>query len=140
MWSWLKKPNQAAPVAPSMRRYAPQADKQKQGAQAELLAQAYLSERGLKFIEANLACTQGEIDLIMSDGETLVFIEVRWRKTAAYGGAAVSITPAKLKRLSNACAVFLQQNRINSPCRIDAVLLQGELTAPEITWLKNITG
>lgn len=134
MWSWLKKPKQ------TMRHYVPQAAKQKQGAQAELLARAYLCEHGLKFVEANLACVQGEIDLIMTDGEILVFVEVRSRKTAAYGGAAASITPAKLQRLSNACAVFLQQNKIDAPCRIDAVLLQGELSKPQFTWLKSITG
>ncbi|MGL4766937.1 MAG: YraN family protein [Formosimonas sp.] len=139
LWS---KPPPAAPVEGKMRRYQPQADKQKQGAQAEQLALAYLRRQGLCFIDANLACAQGEIDLLMQDGDTLVFVEVRWRQNEAFGGAAASITPAKLQRLTRACQLFLQQNPAwqSQPCRIDAVLLTGDLAAPRMDWLKSITG
>lgn len=124
-----------------MRHYSAQSPSQKEGAAAERLACLYLKERGLRLLDVNVACMQGEIDLVMVDGAVLVFVEVRWRKTLAYGGALASITPRKLARLHTACEMFLQHNPKwrDSPCRIDAVLLQGDLSQPEIIWLSNIT-
>ena len=146
MWSWLKsavpEAHKSEPNAQPMRHYTPQAAKQMQGAAAEQLASDYLQKRGLKLIDANVACVQGEIDLVMQDDKTLVFVEVRWRKSTAYGGALTSITPNKLRKLNTACEMFLQHHPQwrNAPCRIDAVLLQGDLAQPEVTWLQNITG
>ena len=146
MWAWLKGGAQSSSAkteveSSAMRTYSPQAARQKDGARAELLAQQYLLGCGLKLVNANVACAQGEIDLIMLDGDTLVFIEVRWRKSAAYGGAAVSVTPHKLAKLMRACEIFLQHEPAwrDRPCRIDVIALQGDLNAPSIEWLKNIT-
>ena len=146
MWAWLKGGAQSSSAkteveSSAMRTYSPQAARQKDGARAELLAQQYLLGCGLKLVNANVACAQGEIDLIMLDGDTLVFIEVRWRKSTAYGGAAVSVTPHKLAKLMRACEIFLQHEPTwrDSPCRIDVIALQGDLNAPSIEWLKNVT-
>lgn len=139
MWPWSKP----KPVEPSsMRTYTAQAARQRDGAQAEAVAQTYLVSQGLTSIHANLACTQGEIDLIMLDGKVLVFIEVRWRKSASFGGAAASVTPHKLAKLMRACETFLQHEPKwrDVPCRIDVMALEGDLKAPKIDWLKNVTG
>ena len=140
MFDWLRKPK-ITDDAP-MRRYTARAAKQLDGAQAEALACAHLQKQGLKLIDANLACTRGEIDLLMLDGHTLVFIEVRWRKNAQFGGAAASVTAAKLKKLLTACEVFFQNqpNWRDQPCRVDVVALEGALSDPQIDWLKNVTG
>ena len=69
------------------------------GAAAEALAAEFLQARGLTIVARNYRCRGGEIDLIASDGETLIFVEVRLRSDAAFGGAAESITTAKKKRL-----------------------------------------
>ena len=146
MWAWLKGGARSSAVKPvlessPMRTYSPQAARQKDGARAERIAQQHLLDHGLKTVNANVACAQGEIDLIMLDGETLVFVEVRWRKNAAYGGAAVSVTPHKLAKLMRACEMFLQHEPTwrDGPCRIDVLALQGDLNAPSIEWLKNVT-
>ncbi|TDR31259.1 YraN family protein [Hydromonas duriensis] len=148
MWAWLKKqsveqkkPNEKSTMNTTMRTYQPQAAKQLDGAQAEAFARDYLGKNGLKVVQANMACTQGEIDLIMLDGDTLVFVEVRWRKSNAFGGAMASVTPHKLTKLMRACEVFMQQETKwqHHPCRIDVVALQGRLDAPEIEWVKNVT-
>ena len=146
MWAWLKGGAQSSSAkteveSSAMRTYSPQAARQKDGARAELLAQQYLLGCGLKLVNANVACAQGEIDLIMLDGETLVFVEVRWRKSQAYGGAAVSVTPHKLAKLMRACEMFLQHEPVwrQYPCRVDVLALQGDLNAPTIEWLKNVT-
>ena len=65
------------------------------GAEAEDLACAWLQARGLRLLERNYRSRRGEIDLIMQDGEQLVFVEVRYRASNRYGSAAESITSAK---------------------------------------------
>lgn len=143
MLAWLqKKTTKPETDKTALRTYSPKAAKQLDGARAEGFALAHLRLHGLKIIDANVACVQGEIDLVMQDGAVLVFVEVRWRKTASFGGAAASVTPHKLTKLIRACEMFLQHNpkwRAH-PCRIDVVALEGELDAPTIYWLKNVTG
>ena len=69
------------------------------GARAEGLAAEYLMRQGLAIVARNFRTRFGEIDLIARDGRTLVFVEVRMRRSPEYGGAAESITPRKRARL-----------------------------------------
>jgi len=62
-------------------------------------ARRWLERKGLRFIAANVRARGGEIDLIMQDGPTIVFIEVRYRQSSHYGGAAASVTRAKQQKL-----------------------------------------
>jgi len=110
------------------------------GAAAEALAAEFLLAQGLSIVACNYRCRGGEIDLIASDGETLIFVEVRLRSDAAFGGAAESITAAKKKRLSFAAAHYLsglKPARREPPCRFDAVLMPA-LDAARIEWLVDI--
>jgi putative endonuclease len=107
--------------------------KQEQGRQGEEAALAYLRRHGLVFIEANFRCKLGEIDLILRDGATLVFVEVRQRAAGAQVNAAASIGPAKIRRIVRACQYYLQRFRHMPPCRIDVVAIDGE----HIAWLRN---
>ncbi len=74
-------------------------ERQQTGTKAEDDALAFLQGQGLTPVTRNFRCRSGEIDLIMQDGNTLVFVEVRKRKNRLYGGAAASITPAKQQKL-----------------------------------------
>lgn len=105
------------------------------GQQAETLALSWLQQRGLVCVARNYRCRMGEIDLIMHDGTTLVFVEVRQRRSARFGGAATSITPAKQARLVRTAEHYLHTLPSLPPCRFDAVLLDGQ-QPPE--WLQNI--
>ena len=105
------------------------------GQQAETLALSWLQQRGLVCVARNYRCRMGEIDLIMHDGTTLVFVEVRQRRSARFGGAAASITPAKQARLVRTAEHYLHTLPRLPPCRIGAVLLGGQ-QPPE--WLQNI--
>lgn len=105
------------------------------GEQAEKLAADFLRSRGLVIVERNYSCRFGEIDLIAREGKTIVFIEVRHRSSAAYGGAAASITPAKRGRLLKTARHYLATLHPVPPCRIDAMLLTGD--SPEIEWIHN---
>jgi putative endonuclease len=100
---------------------------------AESAAERHLLSHGLKLLEKNYRCRFGEIDLIFQDGATLVFVEVRQRRSEGFGGAAESITAAKRERLVATARHYLA-GRKSSPCRFDAVLLQG---AEPIRWVKN---
>jgi putative endonuclease len=107
--------------------------KQEQGKTWEDAAQAYLQRHGLVPIEANFRCKLGEIDLIMRDGETLVFVEVRQRAADAQVSAAASISPAKIRRLVRAAQVYLQRFSRLPPCRFDVIAIDGS----QLEWLRN---
>ena len=77
------------------------------GGEAEREALAYLQKSGLKLIARNYRCKAGELDLVMLDGSTLVMIEVRYRSSLAYGGAAASVTVKKQRRIINAARHLL---------------------------------
>lgn len=112
-------------------------DKQVKGRLAEDAALVYLQQHGLQLVQRNFLCRGGELDLIMRDmrdGHSLVFVEVRQRSSASFGGALASITPAKQRRMVLAAQVFLQQQRTVPACRFDAVAIEGT----RIDWLKNI--
>jgi putative endonuclease len=98
----------------------------RKGLRFEGLARQYLSARGLKLMESNYRCRFGEIDLIMRDAQTLCFIEVRFRNSLDFGGAAASITPAKQRRIIKAALFYLsaQHRGLNQALRFDALLIQ----------------
>lgn len=107
--------------------------RQRTGDAAEDTALAHLRRHGLQLVERNFRCKGGEIDLVMRDGATLVFVEVRARASASHGGAAASVTPAKQRRLIVAAQVFLQGQAFPPPCRFDVIGLDGE----RLEWLRN---
>ena len=104
------------------------------GQSAEARAEAFLQTHGLKLLSRNWRCRFGEIDLVMQDGATLVFIEVRLRSRSDFGGAAASVTPAKQKKLLATARQYLAALKTLPPCRFDVVALSGD-AAPE--WIKN---
>ncbi|MGH8752098.1 MAG: YraN family protein [Burkholderiales bacterium] len=106
------------------------------GAVAERQAATFLQKQGLKLLETNYRCRFGEIDLILRDGNTLVFAEVRLRKNPDFGGAAASITAQKQMRLVKAARHYLAALKSAPSCRFDALLLSGA-SGNEIEWIKN---
>ncbi|WP_432240246.1 YraN family protein [Herbaspirillum robiniae] len=107
--------------------------RQRTGDAAEDAALAHLRRHGLELVERNFRCKGGEIDLIMRDGASLVFVEVRARAGRAYGGAAASVTPAKQRRLIVAAQTFLQRYGSPPACRFDVVGFDGA----GLEWLRN---
>ena len=109
------------------------------GQYAEQAALAFLQGQGLKLVERNFRCRRGELDLIMRDGATLVFVEVRYRADRRFGGALASIGSGKRRRLRAAAEYYLQGlHRAPPPCRFDVVAMDGgKGGAPTIQWLRN---
>ena len=110
----------------------------RRGESDENLAATFLERQGLKILERNYRCRFGEIDLVASGGGTLVFVEVRARRSNAFGGAAGSITAAKRRRVVAAARHYLAARRSRHACRFDVVLVQG--TERGIEWLQDAFG
>jgi putative endonuclease len=104
------------------------------GSAAEDRALRLLLAQGLLFVGRNFRCRVGEIDLIMRDGQALVFVEVRYRSDRRHGGAAETISVPKQRRFAAAARRYLQQHpaAARAPCRFDVVAITGE----QIEWLK----
>lgn len=111
---------------------------QTRGTEAETRALQLLKRAGLRLEQRNFHTRRGEIDLIMRDGESMVFVEVRFRQSDAFGGALESITRSKRRRLIAAANAWLQQTRCRAPARFDVVTVTGDNGAPE--WIKNAFG
>jgi len=105
----------------------------KDGALAEQQAAQHLQQQGLRPLAQNYRSRFGEIDLIMQDGATLVFVEVRLRRNSQFGGAAASIDTHKQRRIIRTAQQYLSGLKAVPPCRFDAVLLDND----GIQWLKN---
>ncbi len=107
------------------------------GREAEQLALEHLRRHGLSEVERNYRCRFGEIDLIMRDGPVLVFVEVRMRTSAAFGGAPASIDARKQRKLLSAARHYMSSTGRIPDCRFDAVLLNGDTC---IEWIQNAFG
>ena len=103
------------------------------GAQAEQRAAQYLQQQGLKPVAQNYRSRFGEVDLVMQDGATLVFVEVRLRRNAGFGGAAASIDAHKQRRIVRTAQQYLAGLAHVPPCRFDAVLVDDD----GVQWLRN---
>ncbi|MBV2090290.1 MAG: YraN family protein [Candidatus Thiodiazotropha sp. (ex Ctena orbiculata)] len=112
------------------------ADHLQQGEAAEQLAVDFLNRHGLKLVTRNFRCKVGEIDLIMREKRTLVFVEVRYRQSDDYGSALESITPSKQRKLLAAANLYLQKNQIDQACRFDVVAINGSANR-RTTWIKD---
>ncbi len=108
------------------------------GTWAEDTAAAFLVKRGLKLLERNYRCRFGEIDLVLRDSRTLVFVEVRYRSNHSFGGAGESITTSKRKKLLRAARHYMAAHSEFPACRFDAVLLNGDSTA--VDWIVDAFG
>jgi putative endonuclease len=110
------------------------------GAAAEELAEQYLQQQGLSSCTRNYRCKLGEIDLIMRDGNCLVFVEVRLRNNRYFASAAESITAGKQRKIMRTAQFYLQQHRLTDkvPCRFDVVALGS--TEQPVEWLRDAFG
>jgi len=104
------------------------------GERSEYLACNYLLNQGLRLVEKNFQCKYGELDLIMKDNETLVIVEVRFRKSNKYGSAAESISKKKQSRIIATTQYYLSSNKIDSLVRFDALAMSSDT---DINWIKN---
>jgi putative endonuclease len=106
------------------------------GAAAEALAARYLADQGLRLLTCNFRARIGELDLVMTDGDVLVVVEVRARRKSNVATPAATINRSKQRRLIGATRYFLLRYRqyASRPVRFDVVEVTGELVNPVIRW------
>ena len=111
----------------------------RRGAGAEAAARAHLLRAGLRDIAANAGYRLGELDLVMRDGDTVVFVEVRYRASADYGGGAESVDRGKRRRIVRAAQLFLLQHPALADdfCRFDVIDASGDPDAPDFSWHRD---
>ncbi|WAC61782.1 YraN family protein [Pseudoxanthomonas sp. SL93] len=119
-------------------------DRRARGQAAEAAARTLLMRAGLKDIAANANYRGGELDLVMQDTDrtgqrTLVFVEVRYRQSRAFGGGAASVDLGKRRRLVHAAQRFLLDHpaHADDACRFDVVEAEGDPEAPRLAWIKD---
>lgn len=105
------------------------------GREAEHRAEQWLARQGLRALSRNYRCRGGEIDLVMHDGESLVFVEVRCRNNDSHGGALASVGAGKQRRLVIAAQHYLQTSGWQGPCRFDVVGFEPDGDKP--LWIRN---
>ncbi|HET6633319.1 MAG TPA: YraN family protein [Rhodanobacteraceae bacterium] len=98
----------------------------------------HLQGAGLVLVARNFNTRHGELDLVMRDGEALVFVEVRFRQRSGFGNAADSVTPAKQARLVRAAGLFLQAHPrlAHRPCRFDVLAFDAATEGARCNWLR----
>lgn len=92
------------------------------GAQGEELAAAFLRRAGYRIVERNFRCKGGEADIVARDGKTLVFVEVKTRRSMTYGPPQLAVTSFKQRQISKAALTWLAKNRQqDAPARFDVI-------------------
>jgi putative endonuclease len=109
------------------------------GQEGESAAEQYLRHKGYRIVARNLRSPLGELDLVAEDGRVLVFVEVKARRTGAFGGAIYAVHQRKQEKLIQLAALYLARHHIKDRlCRFDVVLLQGVGTGPaQIEHIQN---
>jgi putative endonuclease len=111
------------------------------GRWAEQAAEAFLQTHGLQPVDRNFRCRAGEIDLVMTDANVLVFVEVRFRRDQRFGGGLESVTPAKQRKLMAAAGAYLARHRAGgASCRFDVLSVSKRNYRPDFVWVKNAFG
>jgi len=112
----------------------------RKGLRFEDQARDYLQVHGLVLLQPNYHCRFGEIDLVMRDSDTLCFIEVKFRKSRLFGGAAASIPRAKQRKIIKTARFYIASHKhlANRPMRFDALLIQRQDDGSDhINWIQN---
>jgi putative endonuclease len=112
--------------------------RRERGAEAEEAASALLQKSGLRLLERNARYAFGELDLVMRDGGELVFVEVRFRRHAGFGGGLASVDAGKRRRLALAAQAWLSAHpeHADTPCRFDVVAIAPGAGGPDCEWIR----
>lgn len=110
------------------------------GQTGERLAADYLEDRGIRVIDSNWRCPRGEIDLVALDGDELVIVEVKTRRSRRYGDPLEALTRAKVLRLRTLAVLWAREHHHGMDAvRIDAVgIILGNSAPPRIDHLKGV--
>ncbi|MGE5590954.1 MAG: YraN family protein [Bacillota bacterium] len=122
-------------ATPGVARPTP---RQALGRKGEDLAAALLTERGCRLVDRNYRCALGELDVVAWDGDTLVFVEVKTRRSSLFGTSAEAVSRSKQARLLRLADWYLQDHRLGQPpCRFDVVAVDARQDPPFLEWFRD---
>ena len=128
-----------SPMREGLLPPAPPSPRSQLGARGEEIAAAHLTRAGLRVVARNFRTRRGEVDIVAQDSETLVFVEVRTRRTASFGSPEESVTARKRQRVVLVAQQYLQERGLESrPWRVDVVAVLLRRGAPEVRHYPNI--
>lgn len=110
-------------------------NKREKGSRYEEQAAAFLEERGVRILERNFRCRQGEIDLVGNKDDTLIFFEVKYRKNDVYGSPSEAVDIRKQNKICRAADLYCMKNNLceDKAVRFDVIAVLGR----EITWYRD---
>lgn len=109
------------------------------GNDAEALAASYLTGKGMRILATQFRTRMGEIDLIAEDGSEIVFVEVKARRSRAFGYPEESVTPKKIEKIAAAGEVYLRKTaQEHRPFRIDVVAIEGNFRPPRLLHIRAV--
>jgi putative endonuclease len=119
-WIWPTRKNRNNTAVSRLKLTSPT---QTKGRFYEQLALEYLESQGLQCIAQNFRCKFGEIDLIMQQNDQLIFVEVRYRNSASFGGAGESVSMSKQRKLIRTASYYLTKTKLHNSvsCRFDVI-------------------
>ncbi len=111
------------------------------GREGEGLAAAFLEGQGMQVVDRNWRCSEGEIDIVAMDGQTLVVAEVKTRRTLAFGHPFEAVGPEKLARLHRLSASWCREHHVNPRSRrVDVVgVIHDGAAAPQLEHLRGVS-
>jgi len=108
------------------------------GNSAEDLAASYLESQGWDILARNYRTKRSEIDIVASSNGIIHIVEVKYRRSTAFGGGLDYITPDKIRRLRNAAVMWATTNRFKGDYQIDIISVEGNLSSPTISIEQNV--
>jgi len=112
--------------------------RQQYGAQSESLAARLLKQRGYRILETNYRTPLGEIDIIARDRDTIVFVEVKARRSLGFGGPKWAVTPKKQRKISMVALYYLKTTRQSqAKARFDVVAIRSLVEPPQVEIIQN---
>ena len=114
-------------------------DRRAVGLEGEAVARRYLKDLGFRIVEENFNCPLGEIDLIVEDGDILVFVEVKTRRSTRFGTPAEAVHARKQRQILRVAEAYMRERRFRGPCRVDVVAVEfpGQGTEARVELIRN---
>ena len=114
-------------------------DRRAVGLEGEAVARRFLKNLGVRIVEENFNCPLGEIDLIVEDGDILVFVEVKTRRSTRFGTPAEAVHARKQRQILRVAEAYMRERRFRGPCRVDVVAVEfpGQGTEARVELIRN---
>lgn len=108
------------------------------GLEGEAVAARWLEERGYRILQRNFRTPGGEVDIIAREGDTIVFVEVKCRRSTLYGVPQLAVTPLKQRQIARAARWWLQKERLlDHPARFDVVAITLREGEPSVELIRD---